>query len=294
VIAWVLLGVPKPFETATEQAMAVDLVRPDEVPAETPAQKPEREREPEKALVIPPRPTTVTTASTSLPEVPSSPAKTAAPKTSAPNAAAPKAAAPKAPATKAAPSDAPASQQQAAPQRQPAQHQPAPQHSAAAPTASTAAPSPPPGSAAASPPPVAETSIFDPASIPKLMEITPSTPTATVAAGGFDAAADQGADLSRDEKAAFKTHLRKCLRLPAGVDAERPLRIVMRVFLKRDGELAADPMLVSAPAAREGPPMVQAATKALKACQPYALPIDKYDEWKMLDLSLSPRDMAGG
>ena len=40
--------------------------------------------------------------------------------------------------------------------------------------------------------------------------------------------------------------------------------------------------------------LVQAATQAFKACQPYALPAEKYNEWKTLDITLSPRDMAGG
>jgi hypothetical protein len=105
---------------------------------------------------------------------------------------------------------------------------------------------------------------------------------------------DVAAALSRQEVTDFKAHLKKCLKLPAGVDAARDLRVVMRVFLKPDGALASDPMLVAAPAAREGPAMVQAAMQAFKACQPYSFPAEKYNDWKVLDISLSPRDMAGG
>ena len=110
----------------------------------------------------------------------------------------------------------------------------------------------------------------------------------------YDSLSDVAASLSREEVVTFKAHLKKCLTLPAGVDAARELKVVMRVFLRPDGGLAAEPMLVAAPAAREGPAMVQAATKAFKACQPYALPPEKYNEWKTLDITLSPRDMAGG
>jgi hypothetical protein len=40
---------------------------------------------------------------------------------------------------------------------------------------------------------------------------------------------------------------------------------------------------------------MQAAIRTLKDCQPYAfLPADKYREWKVLDLSFSPREMTGG
>ncbi len=69
----------------------------------------------------------------------------------------------------------------------------------------------------------------------------------------------------------------------------------MRVYLKRDGVLAADPTLIEASASRDGPLIMQTAIRALKDCQPYAfLPAAKYKEWKVLDLSFSPRDMAGG
>ena len=59
--------------------------------------------------------------------------------------------------------------------------------------------------------------------------------------------------------------------------------------------LAGDPVLIEASASRDGPVVMQAAMRALKDCQPFAfLPADKYGEWKVLDLSFTPRDMAGG
>ncbi len=73
------------------------------------------------------------------------------------------------------------------------------------------------------------------------------------------------------------------------------MRVVVRVSLRRDGSLAADPLLIEASASREGPLLLQTAVSALKDCQPFGfLPADKYREWRLLDLSFSPRDMAGG
>ncbi|MCZ7656493.1 MAG: hypothetical protein M5U07_00910 [Xanthobacteraceae bacterium] len=70
---------------------------------------------------------------------------------------------------------------------------------------------------------------------------------------------------------------------------------MLRVFLKRDGALASEPQLVEASASRAGPPLVAAATRALRECQPFAfLPADRYDEWKILDIGFTPREMAGG
>jgi hypothetical protein len=40
---------------------------------------------------------------------------------------------------------------------------------------------------------------------------------------------------------------------------------------------------------------MQSAMAALTACQPYSmLPRDKYDEWKVLDLSFTPQNLVGG
>ena len=68
----------------------------------------------------------------------------------------------------------------------------------------------------------------------------------------------------------------------------------LRIFLKRDGGLAAEPMLIEASATREGPLLMQAAIRSVKGCQPFAfLPADRYREWKVLDVTFSPKEMAG-
>ena len=132
-------------------------------------------------------------------------------------------------------------------------------------------------------------SIFDPANIPALLDL-PNAPDK-----GFDAEALTAANLTADEKAAFKAHLKKCWKLPPGMSPAQTTRVVVRIYLRRDAGLAGEPVLIEAPASREGPLLLQAATRTLKECQPYAvLPAAKYREWKVLDLSFSPREMAGG
>jgi hypothetical protein len=43
----------------------------------------------------------------------------------------------------------------------------------------------------------------------------------------------------------------------------------------------------------KGPLLMQSAISALHACQPYAmLPVDRYGEWKVIDLSFTPQDFA--
>lgn len=131
--------------------------------------------------------------------------------------------------------------------------------------------------------------IFDPVNIPALLDL-PNAPEK-----GFDAEATTTANLSGDEKAAFKAHLKKCWKLPTTMSPAQTTRVVLRIYLRRDGGLAGEPILIEASASRDGPVLLQAAIRALKDCQPYGfLPADKYREWKVLDLSFSPREMAGG
>jgi hypothetical protein len=131
--------------------------------------------------------------------------------------------------------------------------------------------------------------IFDPVNIPALMNL-PNAPQP-----GFDAEASTAANLSVDERTAFKQHLKKCWKLPDGMAATQSTRVTLRVFLKRDGSVAGEPMLIEASASRDGPQLMQAAIRSVKDCQPFAfLPPDRYREWKALDVTFSPKEMSGG
>jgi len=112
--------------------------------------------------------------------------------------------------------------------------------------------------------------------------------------GGYDVIKER-ANLKADVIAAFRTHLKTCSVRPAELLPSDDVHIVMRIALRRDGTLAAPPALVEAKASAKGPILMQAAIKALQSCQPYSmLPVDKYDEWKVLDLDFSPADFPAG
>jgi hypothetical protein len=112
---------------------------------------------------------------------------------------------------------------------------------------------------------------------------------------GVDAPTDKNAKLSGGEVAAFRTHLQRCWKLPPDVTHPDKLHAVLRIALDPRGALVREPLLVSASASADGPKLVQAAMRALRHCQPFSfLPADRYDEWKLLDLSFSPHGLAGG
>jgi hypothetical protein len=112
---------------------------------------------------------------------------------------------------------------------------------------------------------------------------------------GFDAPASTAANIESNLVTEFRRHLKTCSKLPSSLSPSDTIKIKLRVFMTTDGNLAAEPILIEASASAKGPALMQSAISALQACQPYAmLPADRYKEWKMLDLSFTPQDFAGG
>jgi hypothetical protein len=111
----------------------------------------------------------------------------------------------------------------------------------------------------------------------------------------FDTMAFTAAKVPTDDVARFRERLKTCSVLPASIAATDKVTIRLRASFLPDGTLASAPLLIEASASAKGPLLMQAAIEALAACQPYALlPADKYKEWKVLDLSFTPRDFKGG
>ena len=116
-------------------------------------------------------------------------------------------------------------------------------------------------------------------------------------AGGddFDTAAFSAAKVSTDDVSKFREQLKTCSVLPASIAPKDKVTIRLRANFLPNGTLASAPLLIEASASAKGPLLMQAAIEGLRACQPYAvLPADKYDEWKVLDLSFTPQDFRGG
>jgi hypothetical protein len=111
------------------------------------------------------------------------------------------------------------------------------------------------------------------------------------ASDDFDAPAIESADIASSLVTEFRRHLRTCSKLPAELKASDDVKVKLRVLMNQDGRLATEPILIEASASAKGPLLMQGAIRALQACQPYAmLPVDRYGEWKVLDLSFTPKD----
>ena len=132
-----------------------------------------------------------------------------------------------------------------------------------------------------------------------MLGLPPAMPPSAPSAGGkgkddFDAPATTSADVASSVITAFRRHLRTCSKLPAALKGADDVKVKLRVFMGQDGKLAAEPQLIEASASAKGPLLMRAAISALEACQPYAmLPLDRYGEWKVLDLSFTPQEFSG-
>ena len=106
---------------------------------------------------------------------------------------------------------------------------------------------------------------------------------------GGDAAAK--ADVGADMVTAFRSHIKQCSKLPASLSPSDDLMIKLRILMTPDGRLAAEPMVKEGSASLKAVDLKNSAVAALSACQPYTmLPAEKYGEWKVIDLTFTPRD----
>lgn len=136
-----------------------------------------------------------------------------------------------------------------------------------------------------------------PPPVPQQPDITVkySLPLGLPMAGITDLAATKPADLAPDEVTAFRRHLARCAVRPAAISAGDKVRIIVRVWLAPDGNLSKPPVLIEASASPKGPPLMQSVIAALQACQPFnMLSPAKYDEWKVIDLTVTPQDFGSG
>jgi hypothetical protein len=111
--------------------------------------------------------------------------------------------------------------------------------------------------------------------------------------GSVGATPSSTADIAAKLVAAFRRHLRTCSKLPASVTPSDDVMIKLRVVMTPQARLAGQPVLIEGTASIKGLDLEQSAVKALVACQPYGmLPADRYSEWRVLDLTFTPRDFS--
>jgi colicin import membrane protein len=89
----------------------------------------------------------------------------------------------------------------------------------------------------------------------------------------------------------FKSQVERCWKKPHGGDATT--EAAFKISLTRDGMLAEQPVAEKPATSDYEKAYQESAARSLDACQPYKLPIEYYDEWKLFIPVFSER-AAGG
>ena len=102
------------------------------------------------------------------------------------------------------------------------------------------------------------------------------------------------ADLN--EVDAFREQMRRCWSPPAGAKQAENLVVRVRLSLTPSGAISAGPVVVNR--SLLGDPFFRAAAesvlRAIRRCQPFSMPAEKYASWRNIELTFDPRRMLGG
>ena len=102
------------------------------------------------------------------------------------------------------------------------------------------------------------------------------------------------ATLSQSEIDALRAQIQACWNPPAGVVDAKELIVRIRLQLREDGSLSANPTLLNHGSHPIFQIAAESAMRAIKRCQPYKLPIAKYAVWRDVEVTFDPRDMFRG
>ena len=102
--------------------------------------------------------------------------------------------------------------------------------------------------------------------------------------------------LTLNEVDAFRAQMRRCWSPPAGAKQAENLVVQVRLSLTPSGAISAGPVVVNR--RMLGDPFFRAAAesvlRAIRRCQPFAMPSEKYASWRNIELTFDPRTMLGG
>jgi hypothetical protein len=118
-------------------------------------------------------------------------------------------------------------------------------------------------------------------------------PRAGGAEDGKEAGSVATTNLAPNLETALREKVRSCARLPVSLSLSDNVLIRLRFGMTPDGRLATEPEVIEVVAASKAIQLKESAVQALNACQPYAmLPPDRYNEWKIIEMSFTPRDFV--
>jgi colicin import membrane protein len=160
-------------------------------------------------------------------------------------------------------------------------------------------PKPEPKAAASPPKPAPPQPKFDASKVAALLD--KRDPTRLAAAGdavnttpSLGARTGSASQLTQSEIDALRAQIQQCWNPPAGATDAKDLIVQIRLQLNQDGSLTVDPTLVNRGSHPFFRVAAESALRAIRRCQPYKLPIAKYDVWRDVEVTFDPREMFRG
>jgi hypothetical protein len=107
---------------------------------------------------------------------------------------------------------------------------------------------------------------------------------------------NQGSDdtVTLDEKDALRQQIERCWVPPTGVQGADDLLIRLRIRLKPDGSLQTPPELMNSGNNPYFQVAAESAMRAVRRCEPYSMPPEKYGAWREIILNFDPSQMFRG
>ncbi|MEM8665267.1 MAG: cell envelope integrity protein TolA, partial [Pseudomonadota bacterium] len=104
------------------------------------------------------------------------------------------------------------------------------------------------------------------------------------------AAGRAAASLTLSEKDALRSQMQRCWSPPIGLAGGESLVVTVQIRLSPDGAVV-NIEDVGGGAGQLYASAADAARRAVLQCQPYRLPVAKYDAWKDVQVNFDPRDL---
>lgn len=138
--------------------------------------------------------------------------------------------------------------------------------------------------------------LLDIGRVQALLNKTPDQEVSDSGVSKSEAGPSAAERLTLSEVDAFRVQMRRCWSPPAGAKQAENLIVQVRLSLTPGGAISAGPVVVNR--ALLGDPFFRAAAesvlRAIRRCQPFTMPTEKYASWRNIELTFDPRKMLGG
>lgn len=112
-----------------------------------------------------------------------------------------------------------------------------------------------------------------------------SRASAGIRSGGTNAA------MTMTELDALRAQIQRCWNPPVGAQGAEDLIVTVQMQLNQNGTVAGSPEVINSGSNPFFQAAADSARRAVLRCQPYNLPLEKYDTWREVRVTFDPRDL---